>query len=274
MLEILNEKEKQGVDIYKFQEIKINNINCLLEIHMKKKIFVVKCKNIFVLFDNNYKSRYILNHKTYHNLEELLFYINEIHDCVIYNGLLLKGNEKKRLITENKFLKRPISNCSVCYEETNELTKCNHILCMSCRETILISDNINNKKCPICRNTSSVEFIKFKDAEIYNNIHQELNIINNEEILENTFDNRYLHANERIINDMSPVLQMLLVREIINSRVTYPTLIIYSYLRLLYNNKWSISFTIASSILLYFQVKRNYTIYNNFDSFNDNDNII
>ena len=145
MLEILNEKEKDGVDIYKFQEIKINNITCLFEIHMEKKIFVVKCKNIFVLFDNNYKSRYILNHKTYENLEELLFYINEIHNSIIYNGLLLSGNEKKRLIIENKFLKRPTTNCSVCYEETNELTQCNHILCMSCRETILISDNINNK---------------------------------------------------------------------------------------------------------------------------------
>ena len=142
---------------------------------------------------------------------------------------------------------------------------------MSCRETILISDNINNKNCPICRDDSGVEFIKLKDAEIYNNIHQELNVINNEEILENTFDNRYqtIQANVRITNDMSPVLQMLLVREIINSRVSYPTLIIYSYLRLLYNNKWTISFTIASSILLYFQVKRNAIIHNNFD---DNDN--
>ena len=37
------------------------------------------------------------------------------------------------------------NNCSVCYEVTNKKTKCNHLLCDDCNNSLI------NRICPICR---------------------------------------------------------------------------------------------------------------------------
>ena len=37
MKEILKEKEERGENVYKFQEVKINDVTCIFEIHFIKK---------------------------------------------------------------------------------------------------------------------------------------------------------------------------------------------------------------------------------------------
>lgn len=265
MKEILKEKEDKGENIYKFQEVKINDVTCIFEIHFIKKIFVVKTKYTYVLFDeeNNYYGKYIVHHLKYDDLEELLFHISKIYiHYSFYNGELLPNIEIKKKITEKKFIcNNNASRCSVCYDETTEMTQCNHHICLKCREKILISDSISSKKCPICRDKDGIYYFKTASENIYNINHNDLDIINNEEILNNATDNRSISRNAHYIltpDEIPPILQMVLLREIINNNISYPALIIYSGFRTLYNYKWQIGFIFVSSFFILYAVNENF----------------
>ena len=67
MIHVIENKQRNGDNVYKFQEIKLYGITFLYEIYLKEELFVIKCKNIFVLFDNDneYHGRYIVYHKKY-----------------------------------------------------------------------------------------------------------------------------------------------------------------------------------------------------------------
>ena len=99
MKEMLKEKQDKGENIYKFQEVKIKDVTCIFEIHFIKKIFVIKAKHTYVLFDeeNNYYGKYIVHHLKYNDLEELLFHISKIYSHYsFYNGELLPNSEIKK----------------------------------------------------------------------------------------------------------------------------------------------------------------------------------
>lgn len=266
MNQILIEKEENGDDLYKFQEVKINDVTCIFEIHFIKKVFVIKAKHTYVLFDeeNNYYGRYIVHHLKYDNLEELLFHISRIYlNYSFYNGELLPKCEIKKKITENHFISNvDASKCNVCYDQTTEMTLCNHHICLKCREKILTSNSITNIKCPICRDKDGIYYFKSESENIYNINHNELDIINNEEILSNTLGNRDISRTARLIltpDEIPPILQMVLLREIINTNISYPALIIFSGCRTFYNYKWQIGFLIISTGLLFYAVSENST---------------
>lgn len=264
MKEMLKEKEDKGENIYKFQEVKINDVTCIFEIHFIKKIFVIKAKHIYVLFDeeNNYYGKYIVHHLKYDDLEELLFHISKIYTHYsFYNGELLPNSEIKKKVTENIFIcDRDYSRCSVCYDQTKEMTQCNHYICLKCREKILISDSIVSRKCPICRDKDGIYYFKTESENIYNINHNDLDVINNEEILNNATDNRSISRNAHYIltpDEIPPILQMVLLREIINNNISYPALVIYSGFRTFYNYKWQFGFLILSTTLLLYTLNEN-----------------
>ena len=269
MKEMLKEKEESGEDIYKFQEVKINNVTCIFEIHFIKKVFVIKTKYVYVLFDeeNNYYGKYIVHHLKYNNLDDLLFHISKIYtNYSFYNGELLINSEIKKKVTENIFIcDKDYTRCSVCYDQTKEMTQCNHYICLKCREQILKSDSITNIKCPICRDKDGIYYFKTDSENIYNINYNDLDVINNEEILNNATGNRNISRNAQYVltpDEIPPILQMVLLREIINNNISYPTLIIYSGFRTFYNYKWQFGFLILSTALLFYSLT---------DSFNAKD---
>lgn len=266
MNEILKEKEDNGDSIYKFQELKINDVTCIFEIHFIKKIFVIKAKHTYVLFDeeNNYYGKYIVHHLSYDNLEELLFHISTIYtDYSFYNGELLPKVEIKKKLAEQKFICDNNGNrCNVCYDQTTEMTKCNHHICLKCRERIVTSDSFANRKCPICRDKDGIYYFKTESENIYNINHNDLDIINNEEILNNANQNGNISRNAHLIltpDEIPPILQMVLLREIINNNISYPAFIVFSCFRTIYNYKWQFGFLVVSTTLLLYALKDNLT---------------
>jgi len=225
MIKVIENKQHSGNNVYKFQEIKLYNITFLYEIYLKEKLFVIKCKNIFVLFDKDteYHGRYIVYHKTYDNLNDLLLHVSSIpNQYKLYNGVLLhkelinqKNIEMKILNYENT------TQCSICFEYTNETTICNHYICLKCRETMISKSQFN---CPLCRNENIIQYFSNDTNNIYNLLYNELNFINNNEILHTTYGNqRNLIINQHIHHiDIPTIMNLIIIREIITNTTSYP----------------------------------------------------
>ena len=218
MIKLIENKHYIGNNVYKFQEITLDNITFLCEIYLKEKLFVIKCKNIFVLFDK-YHTRYIVYHKKYHNLNDLLLQISTItSQYKLYNGVLLhkdiihqKNIEMKILNYENN------TQCSICFEYTNETTICNHYICLICRENMISTSQFN---CPLCRNENIIQYFSNDTNNIYNFLHDDLKNINNNEIIQTTYGN---HKNN-IINyiNIHTIVNLIIIREIITNTTSYP----------------------------------------------------
>lgn len=230
MINVIENKQYNGDNVYKFQEIKLNGISFLYEIYLKEKIFVIKCKNIFVLFDrdNEYHGRYIVYHKNYDNLNDLLLHISTIpNQYKIYNGILLKQDDIKHKNVEMRILNcENNTHCSICFEYTNETTICNHYICLKCRETMISKSQFN---CPLCRNENIIQYFSNDTNNIYNLLYNELNFINNNEILNTTYGSqRNLNLNHRIhIIDIPTIMNLILIREIITNTTSYPIVLTF-----------------------------------------------
>lgn len=92
------------------------------------------------------------------------------YSCGLQNAFECKCSLKKsELINNNK-----IEECSVCLENTNLKTRCNHILCDKCLTSIKLSNNLS-LTCPLCRDTLSIY-----SKCIYKNLY--IKLINNKYI--------------------------------------------------------------------------------------------
>lgn len=226
MINLIENKQYNGENLYKFQDIKLNGVTYLYEIYLKEKLFIIKCKNIFVLFDheNQYHGRYIVHHKKYDNLNNLLFHISTIsNQYKLYNGVLLNKQQIIRNNIERKFLNyENTTNCSVCFEYTNETTICNHYLCLTCRE-IMISKHQHN--CPLCRNQDIIKYFSNDTNNIYNLLYDELIFINNNEIIMTTHGTHrnFINHNGHIhMINIPMIMNLIIVREIITNTTSYP----------------------------------------------------
>ncbi len=260
MINIIKKKESNNDKIYKFQEIKIQNISCLCEIYLIQKIFIIKSKYINVLFDpvNNYYGKYILYHHNYNDLDDLLFHISDIHNnFVLYNGVLMDNIQKKNKITELKFFNIVLNTCSICYQYTNETTLCNHFICLYCREKMLIRQY---SSCPICRKQNVIQFFSNDINKIYNSIYDELNFINNIEILnaQNIILNTHHHFGtgtpRGIItpNDIPYIMNLILVREIIGNTSFYPFLLSINIYNFIHSKRFMFYFSVFSILYFYY----------------------
>ena len=247
MINVIENKQYNGDNVYKFQEIKLYGITFLYEIYLKEKIFVIKCKNIFVLFDkdNEYYGRYILHHKKYDNLNDLLLHISTIpSQYKIYNGILLKQQDINHKKIEMKILNcENNTHCSICFECTDETTICNHYICLKCRETMISKSQFN---CPLCRNENIIQYFSNDTNNIYNLLYNELNFINNNEILHTTYGSqRNLIINQHIHHiDIPTIMNLIIIREIITNTTSYPIVFTIHLFTFITSYKMRVFFTL------------------------------
>ena len=229
MIDVIKQKKDLGLKVYEFQEIIIDNITFLYEIYFEKQLFIIKCKNIFVLFDkdNEYSGRYIVHHKFYDNFKELLFYISSIHcQFKIYNGLLLNPQQIKQTLVEKNFFQYNIDFCSICFEQTNETTICNHYICLKCRENMIIRDQLS---CPICRKNDVIQYFSNDIDDIYNLKFDELNFINNNEIIKYIDNNPTFPINQHIhLIDVPSIMNLIIIRELVTNSTSYPVVLLFN----------------------------------------------
>lgn len=257
MIDVIKQKKDLGIKVYEFQEIIIDNITFLYEIYFEKQLFIIKCKNIFVLFDNEhdddntYSGRYIIHHKFYDNFKELLFYISSIHTHFkIFNGVFLNSLQIKQKVTEQHFFRHTVNFCCICFEQTNETTICKHYICLKCREIMVLREKFN---CPICRKNDVLQYFSNDINDIYNLKFDELNFINNNEIIKH-IDNNPNPINQHIhLIDVPTIMNLIIIRELITNTTSYPLVISIN----LYNFFSRYLFSILSliscfSILRYF----------------------
>jgi len=138
---------------YHFRPVKIDGISCYVVIHKKYKIINFEAINIKCLVNKNgkkSKQQYSLLFVSYKTIEQAL---NKIENIVatykIYNGDLVSPNAYKQLKLEEFII--PYSEeqvCSVCCENTMDITTCKHYICFHCREQCVLTNNTN---CPVCR---------------------------------------------------------------------------------------------------------------------------
>ena len=86
----------------------------------------------------------------------------------MYNGELVESKVYTLSKLEESII--PYSEdekCCVCFENTSDITLCNHSICLTCRETSIINSHLD---CPICRNSNILRY--------YNNRN---NLVNNEQ---------------------------------------------------------------------------------------------
>jgi hypothetical protein len=112
---------------------------------------------------------YSLYHFEYKTLEKAIERIEMIkNEYKIYNGELVDATVYKLSKLEESII--PFSEeekCCVCFENTSDITLCNHSICLTCRETSIIKNHFD---CPMCRKSNAMYF--------YNNKN---NLINNEQ---------------------------------------------------------------------------------------------
>jgi hypothetical protein len=252
LINILEFHKKINNDVYSFQETVIDNIICLIEVHFKKKIIVFKSKNIFALHNEelNYKSKYIVYHSNYNNIKQIPYILhNVISNFSFFDGELISKDMKNKIVVENKFFKIDLDNCSICYKPTNEITYCDHSICLQCRENMILNEQHN---CPICRKNNIISYYFNKHKECYNTRHDELNQIINYEITNNINLNEYVNQ-DILLN--TELFELLIVREVIHYNILYPILISLYVTNKLYMLRYYLFIIFGSSGLIYYYLK-------------------
>jgi hypothetical protein len=159
-------------ETYTFRPTKIDGTNVYIVIYHKFK--VVNIESIFVQCKVNINSfeevqNYSLYHFEYKTLEKAIERIEMIKkEYKIYNGELVDATVYKLSKLEESII--PFSEeekCCVCFENTSDITLCNHSICLTCRESSIINNHFD---CPMCRKSNAMYF--------YNNKN---NLINNEQ---------------------------------------------------------------------------------------------
>lgn len=254
LVTIIEKHKSYGNNIYTFQDIKIDNVFCNIEIYLNFNILVLKCKNIFVTYDGSYNTscKYIPFHYKYDNIHEAVLQIYHIYNNYkFFDGVLMSTYDISKRIHENKLFNISFDKCCICYSLTNEITVCNHAICIICREKLISHKKID---CPICRKSNIIKFFNHKFQSIYNIDFPDLERINNMEIYQNynEFNN---DLSTEIINIPSiPVFELLLVREVVHNNMVYPLFFTAIITHKLYTNKNAIFFSFFSGCMLYFFV--------------------
>ena len=161
---------------YSFRAVKIDGIYCYIVIHKKYKLINIESIYIdcMVTLDNlPEKQKYSLYHTNYDTIEQAIQKIKKIHsDYKIYNGELISKKDYDMYKLEEPFLPyNEDEKCCVCFENTNDLTTCNHSICLHCREKCLM------KKvacCPICRNEDALSIYNINNGLVNNDQHSML----------------------------------------------------------------------------------------------------
>ena len=161
---------------YTFRPIRIDGIYCYPVIHRKTQI--VNFESINIICEVTTKDRirkfqkYSLLHKKYKTIESAILFIERVVSTYkVYNGDLVNSRDFELLKLEEKFVPyEDNQKCCVCLENTQEITTCNHYICLHCREQCISSQKID---CPMCRKSGIIRIFNI-DNKMINNVEYEI----------------------------------------------------------------------------------------------------
>lgn len=162
---------------YAFRTVNIDGVLFYPVIHKCSKIVNFECVNITCRMktkeNDTVLEKYSAYYKKYKSIVEALTIIKSvISSYKLFNGDLLSPIDYKMAKMEEKI--NPYTDkqvCCVCYENTMDITVCEHYLCMRCRETCIRKDK---RDCPMCRNPGIVNIYNIDNGLINNNEYSSL----------------------------------------------------------------------------------------------------
>jgi hypothetical protein len=162
-------------DTYHFRPIKIDGINVYIVLYGKYKILNVE--SIYIMCNVNMngnieKQQYSLFHCHYKTIKGVLNKVEKINKYYrIYNGEIVSPKSYYLLKLEESILPyTEDEKCTVCYENTSDITCCGHSICLNCRELCILK---NQKDCPICRSKNALDIYTNKNG-LVNNEHYDI----------------------------------------------------------------------------------------------------
>lgn len=160
LVEVLNEKKKKGASEYHFRPYAIDGVFCYIVLYFKHALLTVESVNIkckFTYEGQAYNQPYVLYHRKYKTFEEVLQTIQKITTKYkILNGDLESPENYEEMKLEDCILPYGENEkCCICYENTTDITLCNHAICFNCRENCILKQQMN---CPMCRNENVMQF--------------------------------------------------------------------------------------------------------------------
>lgn len=207
---------------YHLRPVKIDGIYCYVVIHSKYKIVNFESINIKCLVTKNNRKKkqtYSLLYLKYKSIEQALRKIEKVVATYrVHNGDLVSPESYIQLKLEETII--PYNEeqvCSICNDNTMDITLCKHYICFHCREQCVLTNNMN---CPVCRNeeiiniynidngminNSSYPILEFAiEYENDNSSHDFINISNDDddddEVSRNNSDNDSENEDETIID--------------------------------------------------------------------------
>jgi hypothetical protein len=157
---------------YSFRTANIDGVWVYPVIHSYRKIINFECVNIMCRMKSKNGEplfeKYSVYYTRYKSIKGAISAVeNVVSTYKIFNGDLLSPYDYKLAKLEERF--NPYSAdqvCCVCYENTMDITLCEHYLCIKCREICLQKDKPD---CPICRSSKAVRLYNIDNGLINNN---------------------------------------------------------------------------------------------------------
>jgi len=177
---------------YHFRPIQVDGINVYLVLYGKPKILNVESIYISCKVKINGKivpQKYSLYHFNYTTIREALERVRSIQSGYrIFDGELVTRSYYKVCQLEKAVI--PYSEdecCTVCYENTSDMTECKHAICLGCREKCILQDNAD---CPVCRSNNALKTYTNRCGLVNNNEYEELKrVIDSEHVSDDDDDN-------------------------------------------------------------------------------------
>jgi hypothetical protein len=165
-------------DNYHFRPIQIDGINVYILLYGKSKILNVESIyiNCKVDIDESITTqKYSLYHYKYKSIKHAVERVKKIKsEYRIYDGEIVSAKYYKLMKLEEVVLHYSDDECCVvCYDNTSDLTECNHPICLGCREKCILQ---NQKDCPVCRSNGALCFYKNRSGMINNKEYEYLKI--------------------------------------------------------------------------------------------------
>jgi len=166
---------------YAFRTVSIDGVLCYPVIHKHRKIVNFECVYVNCNVKNEWgdfvKERYSVYHKKYKNIHQAILIIEKvIATYKLLNGDLVSPEDYKTSLLEKKFNPYLESQvCCVCYENTMELTECEHYLCLKCRDTCIRKEKPD---CPMCRKKDAATIYNIDNGLINNIVYEHVKQVN------------------------------------------------------------------------------------------------
>jgi hypothetical protein len=170
LVEILEKKKEKGSEEYHFRPYLVDGVLCYIVLYLKHSILTVESVNIKCKYNYegiDFNQPYVLYYHKYKSFTSVLELIPKlVQNYKILNGDLESPTNYEELKLETCVL--PYSEdekCSICFEDTTDITLCNHYICFHCRDKCVTK---KQNKCPICRCEDVLQYYN-NTTQLFNN---------------------------------------------------------------------------------------------------------